>query len=1203
MTAALALQSLDAFADDARTFGTEGRIDFGDVGGYTPCGCCGGFHAIFEEGGGGPLALLNGDDRGGFGPNGKVSLSPTVAGSTITRSNVAWTTTLGQPGNVNFAFRSTAPGTMPDDTTGFTRFTEAQIAATLLALAAWSDVANITFTRVNDGDGFSDAATMLFGNYGAGSDGAAAFAYLPANRSNTANSGDVWINSSLPYNAAPVLLGYGQQVLLHEIGHAIGLSHPAAYNAAPGQSLTYAANAGYFEDSRQYSVMSYFSETNTGASFGSGRYSSAPLMDDIAAAQRLYGVNMTTRTGATTYGFNSNAGQPWFSATSATSILIFAVWDAGGTDTFDFSGYNNAQVIDLRQGAFSNVGALVGNVAIAIGAVIENAIGGSGADTIYGNAADNVLAGGTGNDFIDGGLGYDTVVFSGARASYTITWNGQRATVFGLDGTDTITNVEFLRFADLTIAATPTGGLIVSGDITNNIMTGTSAIDTLNGLGGNDTINGLGGNDRLDGGSGDDTMSGGDGEDYLIGGLGNDTLNGGAGADQTSYARASGGVTVNLATGTATGADGNDTLVSIEWIIGSMFGDTITGSAGSDMLDGNAGNDTIRGGDGADTITAGNGAHTGGAPDVVKARTTTNGTTGTAISLDGAFDLLTRSDVANPTTIPHATVTATTHGGLEYYAFTVAAGQSIALDIDNGSFDTTLRLIGPGGAEVATNDDSNTDGGRDTDSAITFTATTAGVYYVVVGQYDQPGGTAFPSLPPAAGGTYTLHVSVADHAVVPLVLTGSGLFGDAGNDTITGGSANDILNGGAGSDTLNGGAGVDLAIYSGVFRSYSSVSSTRVAGGAEGGVDTLSGIEAIQFLDGRISYDATDLSAVVYRLYDAAFDRGPDVFGLADYTQALRNGTTVSTILEILAGSAEFQNRYGGLNNEDYVKAMYRFSLNREGDAAGIAAYVDALHQGATRLQVLTVFSESAEHQQFIANEIRQTGLWIQDENTAALARLYDAVLDRAPDLAGLQTYRTALDQGYSLNDVAAVFVGSQEFTARYGSLSNQQFVEQLYRFVLDRNGDAAGVIAYVQALSNGYTRADVVLALSESQEHRFNYQSTYDSQVRSLGEGTYPAVPAVDHEDKHVDGALVLPGIDLMPSDHDDFLLAGDDMIFVDHGPSTATIETWTNAGLDIPQPELPHIGQGGYIPVFDVSLPFDMLKDMPLDHGRWLL
>ena len=562
-------------------------------------------------------------------------------------------------------------------------------------------------------------------------------------------------------------------------------------------------------------------------------------------------------------------------------------------------------------------------------------------------------------------------------------------------------------------------------------------------------------------------------------------------------------------------------------MVGSTFADTLTGSAGNDRLDGNGGNDTIRAGAGDDVITAGAGAQTGGAPDIVKARATANATTGTAVGLDGSFDLLANSEIGNSTTIPHATVTATTHGGMEYYAFTVAAGQSITLDIDNGSFDTTLRLIGPGGAEVASNDDSNPDGGRAQDSQLTFTATTAGVYYALVGEWDANSGSTFTSKAPAAGGTYTLHVSVANHAVVPLTLTGSTLYGEAGNDTITGGSANDLLVGGAGNDVMDGGGGVDTAVYVGNIRSYSSVGATRVAGGSQGGTDTLSNIEVLRFLDGRISYDTTDVSTVVYRLYDAAFDRAPDVFGLADYSRALSEGrATVQSILNTFAVSAEFQARYGALNNDQFVREMYRFSLNREGDAAGVQGYVTALNNGSlTRAQVLGIFSESTEHQALVNAVITANGLYVQDEATIAIARMYDSVFNRLPDLGGLQSYRDAVDQGYTLKEIGAVLVGSPEFQQRFGALTNQQFVEQIYRFVLDREGDAGGIAGYVQALNQGYTRADVVLVLSESPEHRLSYQSTYENQVRNLGVGAGAPVETDDASAKSIwHDAFVLP-------------------------------------------------------------------------------
>ncbi|MDQ3124421.1 MAG: M10 family metallopeptidase C-terminal domain-containing protein, partial [Pseudomonadota bacterium] len=537
---------------------------FGAIASYQVCACCARFHGTTQADDGGPNFGLNNDDRGIFGPNGKPSLSSTDAGAQITRTNQSWATGLGTAATVTYAFRDSVT-TMPTDTAGFSQFNSAQIAASVLAFAAWSDVANITFQRVqNSGSEFSNNATILLGNYSSGQSGAAAFAYLPGTSPGQTGSsqshGDVWINSSLSYNAVPVQQGYGQLTLLHEIGHAIGLSHPAAYNAGAGVTITYEAHATYYEDSLQYSVMSYFNEVKTGADFrtdasGPRRYSSAPLLDDISAAQRLYGANMSTRTGDTVYGFNSTAGQIWYSANNELSPLIFCAWDAGGTDTFDFSGYfNNGQIIDLRQGSFSSVGGLIGNVAIALGAVIENAIGGTGSDTFRGNSANNRFTPNTGTDVVDGGLGSDTVVFSGARAAYTVTWNGQTGTVTGNGQNVTVTNVEFLQFTDQTIAATPTGGLVVGGDITNETITGTALADVIGGLGGNDTINGLAGSDHLNGGSGNDTLNGGDGDDVLIGALGDDTINGGAGVDTADYAGAGAGVTVHLGLGTASGA-------------------------------------------------------------------------------------------------------------------------------------------------------------------------------------------------------------------------------------------------------------------------------------------------------------------------------------------------------------------------------------------------------------------------------------------------------------------------------------------------------------------------------------------------------------------------------------------------------------------------------------------------------------------------
>ncbi|MDK2353217.1 serralysin family metalloprotease, partial [Pseudomonas paraeruginosa] len=344
--------------------------------------------------------FLNAYARGGDELiNGKPSFDSAAAAEEITRTNRAWVEDASGSVNVSYYFLEAPTDYFNSRKLGtFTEFSNQQKAQTVLSLQSWSDVANVSFIEADS----AQDADITYGFYSK-ADGGGAFASTRATKSGQIKSSEVWMRD-YPANANPDNGNYGRQTLTHESGHALGLSHPGNYNATNG-SPSY-ANASYAEDTRAYSVMSYWGEKNTGQDF-KGVYSSAPLMDDIAAIQKLYGANMTTRTDDTVYGFNSNTERDFYTAASPNSKLVFSVWDADGNDTLDFSGFSQNQKINLNEKALSDVGGLKGNVSIAAGVTMENAIGGSGRDLLIGNDVANVIKGGAGNDVLYGGLGAD----------------------------------------------------------------------------------------------------------------------------------------------------------------------------------------------------------------------------------------------------------------------------------------------------------------------------------------------------------------------------------------------------------------------------------------------------------------------------------------------------------------------------------------------------------------------------------------------------------------------------------------------------------------------------------------------------------------------------------------------------------------------------------------------------------------------------
>ena len=270
-----------------------------------------------------------------------------------------------------------------------------------------------------------------------------AYSYFPGNQN--FGAGAIFFNNHYDSTSGtndlttPKIGSWGFLTYLHELGHAFGLEHPGSYN---GGNPTYAANAAYTHDSIEYSVMSYFGANNTGADWlasdNNFYYPQTLMIDDVAAIQQKYGADLNTRSGNTTYGFNSSlsAVDSGIYDFTQNKHPIMTIWDGAGNDTLDLSGFTTASRINLNAGMSSDCDAMTNNIWIASSCTIENAVGGSAADNITGNDVSNLLIGNGGADIISGAAGNDVII--GGIGNDTLT-GGLGNDIFIFNSTDIAT--------------------------------------------------------------------------------------------------------------------------------------------------------------------------------------------------------------------------------------------------------------------------------------------------------------------------------------------------------------------------------------------------------------------------------------------------------------------------------------------------------------------------------------------------------------------------------------------------------------------------------------------------------------------------------------------------------------------------------------------------------------------------------------------
>ncbi len=606
-------------------------------------------------------------------------------------------------------------------------------------------------------------------------------------------------------------------------------------------------------DGGEDSDWAYYNEA-TGAvnvNLATGRATGAEGNDVLIGIESLYGSSFNdTLTGdAGNNSLNGRGGNDTMVGGAGEDTLAF--WDATGPVN-----------VNLASGLVSGAD---GNDVVS---GIEDIAGSSFADVLTGDANVNILSGGAGKDTLAGGGGSDVFVFgntgptdfdritdlgngdvlqfsAGVLAGAVQSGNNSSALLQGevmigtaaggitrvfvgtdsTPGADTVVDLAGNFTAEqFSTQLAPYGSLLFDAALAQaRNLVGTAEADNLVGGNGNDTLDGAGGDDNLNGAAGNDSLMGGDGSDGLIGGLGNDTFNGGDGSDWAYYSGAGAAVTVNLATGTATGAEGNDVLTGIESLYGSAFDDALTGDDARNVLNGLAGNDTLSGGAGEDwavywdanasvTVNLATGRATGGLGN--------DNLLGIEDIAGSAFgDVLVGDANANVLEGNGGNDTLTGGAGADFFVLNGSAegGTDRITDIGNG--DAIQFNAGELAQDILTGSDAT----QLRAGQVMVGVPAGGVTRLSVGTDDVPGADMVVDVVGSfVANEFTTEFAPYGSVVFDATLNQPrNLTGTAGADTLQGGNRDDLLDGGSGddelqgsrgNDTLVGGAGYDLLI-------------------------------------------------------------------------------------------------------------------------------------------------------------------------------------------------------------------------------------------------------------------------------------------------------------------------------------------------------------------------------------------------------
>lgn len=298
---------------------------------------------------------------------------------------------------------------------------------------------------------------------------------------------------------------------------------------------------------------------------------------------------------------------------------------------------------------------------------------------------------------------------------------------------------------------------------------------------------------------------------------------------------------------------------------------------------------------------------------------------------------------------------------------------------------------------------------------------------------------------------------------------GATLVGAGGNDFLTGSEYNDVFDPGAGSNQIEGWGGFDTIMLVDKYRSVSTVSvdSTGVHGvvSYSDGSALFGFMERIVFADGALDLDKGSDAWKIYRLYEA-LGGAPDMPGLQYWTDRALDEDVNQTLATALINGTGLS----GVDNHEFVSQLYVRAFSRTGSGEDVNYWKWRLDTGDTREFVAKEFAESGEMRNLLHSQ-GVHGVFVTDEDTATVAKMYNTFLDRRPDQAGLLQHSfTAKSKGSE--SAAQEIVDSQEFQNLAQAGAHQVFMNA-YQAGTGRHASQSEISHWVSFASNeGWAKA-----------------------------------------------------------------------------------------------------------------------------------